>query len=61
MIDWGFDEDDDCLPLLVICYCKWDIKEGRLRTRCGGNFLLEDDRHNFYKYCPRCGKEIDRE
>ena len=62
MIDWGFDEDDDGLPLLVICFCKWVIKAGRIKTRCGADISSSEVSlaANLLKYCPRCGKEISR-
>ncbi len=41
MIDWGFDDDDDCLPHKS--HCRWDQGGDQIKTDCGGDFLLDDD------------------
>lgn len=64
MKDWGFYADDDCIAFHYqgTDTCKWKRIDGSLETGCGVHNdevlgMLGDE----CDYCPRCGKEIERE
>jgi predicted RNA-binding Zn-ribbon protein involved in translation (DUF1610 family) len=40
--------------------CRWKIMEKDYnQTGCGDAFGLSKESLKFYKYCPKCGKEIE--